>query len=280
MSIQAKPEVKNVAIQTTLSRKRASFCSLTDNDLIYFTGLERQRFEILFKMLEKFNPIEDSSLWCKMDALIITLFKCRHNLDFKMMEFTFELDGKLISEIFKEVMSKLFVVLRQTDIWKLSPKHSKSYRCILDCAEFFVVRADDPNKHHPTFKLLISCDQRGVVNFISEAFVGATSDREIVIKSGFIDKLERGDAIMADKGFDISDLLESKGVLLNIPPFLEDKKQLGDSDVMKTRIIENVNSRAKKNKILTTTIQKSLWPYANKIIYVCLALVNFYKPLE
>lgn len=127
----------------------------------------------------------------------------------------------------------------------------------------------------------------GAVNFISEAFVGSTSDREIVIKSGLIDKLEKGDAIMADKGFDISDLLESKGVLLNIPPFLKGKSQLSDFEVMQTRIIanrriliENVNCRAKKNTILTSPLQKCLWPYANKIIYVCFALVNFYKPLK
>lgn len=276
-------------------RQCYSFYSLSDDDLVYFTGLERERFEILYNMLEKFDPIEDSLLWCKKDALVITLFKCKHNLDFKMMEFTFELDRKCISEVFKEVVDKLYCVLRKIDIWKLSHKDSKSYRSILDCTAFFVIRANDPNvhqltfstyKHHPTFKLLVSCDEKGAVNFISEAFVGSTSDREIVIKSGFIDKLEKGDAIMADKGFDVSDLLEAKGVLINIPPFLKDKQQLSDFDVMETRIIankriwiENVNCRAKKNRILTTPMQKCMWPYANKIIYICFALVNFYKPL-
>lgn len=285
-----------MGIQTTLPGKKTSFNSLSDADLYYFTGLERERFEILFSMLEKFNPIEDSILWCKKDALVITLFKCRHNLDFKMMEFTFDLDRRFISEIFRDVVDKLYVVLRQIDIWKLSPRDPNSYRCLLDCTEFFVIRKSDPNmhqltfsnyKHHPTFKLLVSCDETGAVNFISEAYVGSTSDREIVIKSGFIDKLEKGDAIMADKGFDVSDLLESKGVLLNIPPFLKDKKQLSESDVMKTRtianrriLIENVNGRAKKNKILTGPMQKSTWPYANKVIYICFALVNFYKPLK
>lgn len=260
--------MKHVGIQANLPRKRTSFSSLTEDDLIYFTGLDKERFRILFSMLEKFNPIEDSLLWCKQDALVITLFKCKHNLDFKMMEFTFELSRKLISEIFKEVIDKLYVVLNRIDIWKLSFNDSKSYRCILDCTEFFVVRADDPNvhqltfstyKHHTTFKLLVSCDEKGAVNFISEAFVGATSDREIVIKSGLIDKLEKGDAVMADKGFDISDLLESKGILLNIPPFLKGNKQLSDFAVMKTRVIankriliENVNCRAKKNKINNT----------------------------
>lgn len=91
---------------------------------------------------------------------------------------------------------------------------------------------------------------------------------------------------MADRGFDISDLLESKGVLVNIPPFLRGKQQLSNYEIMKTRIIankriliENVNYRAKKNKILVSPLQNHIWPYADKIVYVCFALVNFYKPL-
>lgn len=123
-------------------------------------------------------------------------------------------------------------------------------------------------------------------NFISDAFVGAISDREIVVKSGLMDKLQEGDSILADRGFDMSDLLETKGVLVNIPPFLKGKEQLSNFEVMKTRIIakrrniiENVNGRAKKNKIIVTPLQKCMWPYADKVIYVCFALVNFYKPL-
>lgn len=211
----------------------------------------------MYRMIEKFDPIEDSMLWCKQDALIIALHKCRHNLDFKMMEFIFEVDRKFISEIFKEVIHKLYKVLKQ--IWKISFSDTKSYRCILDCTEFFVVRAGDPNvhqltfsnyKHHPTFKLLVSCDEKGSVNFISEAFVSATSDREIVVKSGILDELQQDDSILADRGFDISDLLETKGVLVNIPPFLRGKEQLSNFEVMKTRIlanrrilIENINCR-------------------------------------
>lgn len=95
-------------------------------------------------MLEKFNPIEDSLLWRKRDALVITLFKCKHNLDFKMMEFTFDTDRKLISEVFKEVIDKLYVVLRKIDIWKLSSKDYQSYKCILDCTEFYVFDIQTP----------------------------------------------------------------------------------------------------------------------------------------
>ena len=37
-------------------------------------------------------------------------------------------------------------------------------------------------------------------------------------KSGLLDKLKEGDCVMADKGFNIRDLLTRKKVALNIPP--------------------------------------------------------------
>lgn len=142
-NIQAAPEMKSIGIQTTFSGKRNSYSELSDKDLQYFTGLERERFIILYRIIEKFEPIEDSLLWSKKDALLITLHKCRHNVDFKMMEFIFEVDRRLISETFKEVIHKMYRVLKQIDIWNMSFSDPKSYRCILDCTEFFVVRAGD-----------------------------------------------------------------------------------------------------------------------------------------
>lgn len=247
-------------------------------------------------MLEKFNPLTESHKYCKREALLLMLFKLRHNLDFKMIEFIFQINRQDVSAIFKEVTEKLYDVLRQINIWDTSYISCKCYRCIFDCTEIFVIRLEDPSthqltfsfyKHRPTFKLLVSCDERGAVNYISELFVGSITDREIVIKSGILDKLKRGESILADRGFDISDLVEGKGVILNIPPFLKGKKQLSHYEVMKTRIIanrriliENVNARAKKNKILVDPMPHCLWPLANKIVYICFSLINLYKPIK
>ena len=56
--------------------------------------------------------------------------------------------------------------------------------------------------------------------FISYAFECSISDREIVIQSGLLDKLHRGDLVLADRGFTIKDLLNKNGANLNIPHFL------------------------------------------------------------
>ena len=55
--------------------------------------------------------------------------------------------------------------------------------------------------------------------FISQLYTGSKSDREIVVRSGFLDpKFDNGDSNMVDKGFTIEDLLPLR-TTPNIPPF-------------------------------------------------------------
>lgn len=59
----------------------------------------------------------------------------------------------------------------------------------------------------------------GVVTFLSKLWGGGNaSDKQIVKESGLLDLLEKGDSVIADKGFLIQDLLDPLGVTLNMPP--------------------------------------------------------------
>ena len=46
------------------------------------------------------------------------------------------------------------------------------------------------------------------------------SEEVITGKCVILDLIEKGDNIMADRGFEIKELLSRKGATLNIPPFL------------------------------------------------------------
>ena len=91
-----------------------------------------------------------------------------------------------------------------------------------------------------TFKALVGITPNGVLSFVSDLKAGSVSDKQIVIKSGLLDLCEEGDAIMADKGFLISDLTTPKKIHLIVPPKLANRKQMPKNDVSSTRHIANL----------------------------------------
>ena len=82
-------------------------------------------------------------------------------------------------------------------------------------------------KSHTTLKCLLGVDPKGGVMFVSQLYEGSISDKQIVTRSGFLEvlkhkiavgEIKEGDAVMADKGFDIDDKLKELKLELNIPP--------------------------------------------------------------
>ena len=80
----------------------------------------------------------------------------------------------------------------------------------------------------------------GAISFVSECYEGSISDKRLVEVSGLLEKLEPGDEVMADKGFQIQDLLAPLGVRLNIPPFLNSNHQMPANDVILTKNIAHL----------------------------------------
>jgi len=68
-------------------------------------------------------------------------------------------------------------------------------------------------------QVLVACTPDGTLCFFSKIYGGAASDKYVTTDCGFLDHLEAGDQIMADKGFDIHDEVARKGAALNLPPF-------------------------------------------------------------
>lgn len=84
-----------------------------------------------------------------------------------------------------------------------------SVTVIIDCFEVFIEKPTHPvascktwsnYKHHHTIKYLIGITPQGSICFISEAYGERTSDKFIVEDSGFLNNLQPGDVVVADRG--------------------------------------------------------------------------------
>jgi hypothetical protein len=64
-------------------------------------------------------------------------------------------------------------------------------------------------KSSNTLKGLVGITPASHVSFISQLYTGGISDREVTVSSGLLQKsFEHGDGLIADRGFDIQDLLD------------------------------------------------------------------------
>jgi len=168
-------------------------------------------------------------------------------------------------------------------------------RVIIDATEVYIEKPSLPDlqqmtfsnyKNNNTFKGLIGISRSGAITFVSSLFSGSISDKELTRQSGILALLEKGDSIMADRGFDIEVDLIPLGVKLNIPPFLKGKTQLSEKEMVETRRIASVRihveramERIKNYHIFDKHIPSSSTDLANQIFFVCSVLSNFWPPL-
>ncbi|CAM4362248.1 unnamed protein product [Leuciscus chuanchicus] len=110
--------------------------------------------------------------------------------------------------------------------------------------------------------------------------------QELTINSGFLEQLEHGDQVMADRGFLIREELLCRGASLVIPAFTKGKNQLSHKEVIDSRKTANVRihveraiGRMKKFRILNTTWELGLVKSADNIVTIIAALVNLLPPL-
>ena len=125
-----------------------------------------------------------------------------------------------------------------------------STRVIIDATEFLIDKPSNPDvqaatwssyKNRHTLKVLVGCTPNGALSILSPVYDGRISDKDLTKRSGLLRKLEEGDVIMADRGFDVQDDLPD-GVELNMPPFLGGRSQLTTEEVLKTRGIATLRS--------------------------------------
>ena len=190
----------------------------------------------------------------------------------------------------------LFPFPSQSLIRKQMPKQFKDYpttRIIIDGTEIFTEVPSSMKslsmtwssyKHHNTWKALVGISPNGLVTFVSKLWSGRVSDKQITKESGLLEMLDYGDNVMADRGFDISNILPGGGTL-NIPHFKGSRSQLTTAETEGTATIAAVRSHVVraigriKNYHIPCVIPLSATPVTDQIFNVCSYLTNFMPPL-
>ena len=161
---------------------------------------------------------------------------------------------------------------------------------MIDCLELFIQKPKVPSsqkitcsnyKRWNTAKISSrSITPTAVLSFIPPLWTGSISNKEIFRQSGLLDLLEEGDAVMADKGFVIRDLLTFKKVRLVSPAYCRGPRLSAAGTTHTCRVaslrthVERNILKLKQFRILSGVIPLLLKPMLDRIIFVCAALTN------
>ena len=130
-------------------------------------------------------------------------------------------------------------------------------------------------------KYLIGITPQGSVSFVLQAWGGRVSDKTIMQECGLLSKLLPGDLILADRGFNIMELVDQY-------KFTKGKSQLSAKEIKQSRELARVRIPVErligmvkqKYSILEGTLPISFIKddsdvtVADKLMVVCCALVN------
>ncbi|XP_065182614.1 uncharacterized protein LOC135813447 [Sycon ciliatum] len=283
-----------------------------DGDVRFFTGLPT--FEMLLAVYEHVREGMPDSFGCALSPfqeMVVALVKLRLDSSLQDLGHRMGVSAGTISRILTKWYTAMDRRLSHLVVWpgreELQATTPVCFReafgvkvsSIIDCFEVFIDRPSNlytraqtwsNYKQHNTIKVLIGITPQGVISFISEPWGGRVSDKYLTQHSQFLSNLLPGDIVLADRGFDIQELVAVQGAKLHIPAFTRGKKQLSADDVHTTRSIANVRIHVervignlrKKYSILRGILPIDFLrsrsgddrPLICRIIPVCCALTN------
>lgn len=137
---------------------------------------------------------------------------------------------------------------------------------------------------------MISVTSHCHISFISKGWGGRVSDKKITDNCGYLNNLLPNDVVLADRGFDIAELVAMKGAQVKIPAYTRGKSQLSASEVESSRKLANLRIHVEqvigvvcsKYTILNSSVPIELLfrregeqiTHLDKIVTVACALVN------
>jgi hypothetical protein len=310
VSLRSEVEILKSRV-TNLSISEAEFKE-NGSKTKFYTGLPT--FKVLMHVFSLVScKIETShrNNLSKFQEFLIVMMRLRLGLLEQDLAYRFGVTQPTVSTIFEKWIYVMSVRLEKLILWPereilqaTMPECFKaafgvSVAVIIDCFEIFTNRPSNllPRaqvwsnyKHHSTVKFLIGITPQGTISFISKAWVGRASDKCITENCGILDKILPGDVVLADRGFNIAEVLGLYRAKLQIPAFTKGRTQLPSECIENTRTIANVRIHVervigltkRKFRILQGTLPIEFLKrrsgdsesQVDRIVRVCCALVN------
>ena len=228
----------------------------------FYTGLPSFGiFMSLLNFVTKKTPENPSYKLTHLQSFLLTLMKLRLNLSNYDLGFRFCVHETTVSRILSRWLQLMDIrlsplirwpereELQKTMPWCFRSHYDLRVTSIIDCFELFIEKPTalmarsatwSTYKHHNTVKYLISITPQGTVSFLSKGYGGRVSDKHITEDCGYLYKLQQGDVVLADRGFNVQKSVAFRGATLNIPAFTKGKSQLPAADVEETCKLANV----------------------------------------
>lgn len=309
--LKGNSTVNNTSTSSLNHEKAFTLTSLikTDKDAIVWTGLtslgQLDAICISVKIIED-QLYKEQHKMSAIDRVILTLAKLKQNISFAAIATLFGVSSATVAQYFNHTIQVLAEVLQQFVYWPDRDEIAKNIplcfrgkyenvRCVLDCTEIPVATMKCINcciacyssyKGMRTVKFLIGITPAGLINFVSKAYSGKASDKQIFNDENVLGLLEPfKDELMVDKGFNIQQECLNYGVRLHIPPFLRSaqhtaKDAVLNESIAKSRIhVERAIQRIKLFGIFQDAIDASVLGLIDYIMKVVCAIVNLSAPI-
>lgn len=277
------------------------FLSFKDKQFYAFTGLSKTQFQFFIYRIG--GNISDSAQLSGELKVVLLFVKLKSNMNFVNLACMFDVSEYRVKGLFLEALEAVYEAVKRFIVWfnrqTIQARMPASFkglfpktRSIIDASEVECSRPPCPVKrvkmfsHYKgrfTIKYLVSCAPSGEITFVSKGFGGRTTDTEITVKSGFINLIEPGDTVMADKGFpSIEAKLAEAGGLLVMPPFRRGQKHFQfsasqNSDgykIASVRVhVERAIERMKRFMILDY-VRMEMRDHFDKILVIISAVCN------
>uniref|UniRef100_A0A0K2UX11 Putative LOC100636811 [Amphimedon queenslandica] n=1 Tax=Lepeophtheirus salmonis TaxID=72036 RepID=A0A0K2UX11_LEPSM len=262
------------------------------SSISYYTGLsDYNHFKHMFSSLGpsvEYLNYQNESL-TRQDEFFLTLMKLRQNKDDLVLGIMFQIHRTSVEKVFKTWVNFMFYQIKDKDLF-LPYDFKKKFpntKMTLDTVEIKIKKPSkveaqkstwNSKKKCYTIKTMVGISPNGVVSFISSAYDGCCSDRQIIERSGLLKLKSSGDAVIAHSGVMVKDLIGNQDVKVNNTPTpMSGVDQLPEPTGIASKgiYVEKVVALSKTYKILQGELDFDKIPTAEQIVYVCLACCNF-----